>query len=103
MNKLNGSFLGVMLKSIEDFNYNWVIIKIIHNLKEVFSKVQYFIPQGYEKGIMESCKSKICRIFLYLFLIYGRQSFYFFQNDKCTTSGLWSDRNLPFSSASSGI
>lgn len=64
MNKLNGSFLGVMLKSIEDFNYNWVIIKIIHNLKEVFSKVQYFIPQGYSDII--PCRSMIYKGFLFI-------------------------------------
>lgn len=65
MNKLNGSFLGVMLKSIEDFNYNWVIIKIIHNLKEVFSKVQYFIPQWYEENVLIPCRSMIYEGFVF--------------------------------------
>lgn len=68
MNKLNGSFLGVMLKSIEDFNYNWVIIKIIHNLKEVFSKVQYFIPQGYDMYLVTPCKIITCKEFFFVYI-----------------------------------
>lgn len=74
MNKLNGSFLGVMLKSIEDFNYNWVIIKIIHNLKEVFSKVQYFIPQWYSDII--PCRSMIYKGFVLLVKLETPDYFY---------------------------